>query len=179
MDNILDQKIVSKINFNDPVCTEYLSEIIYERVKMPFVVLCLGTDKDIADSLGPLTGHFLSMNRKFPYPVFGTLSKPVHNENLHFNLDMIRHQYPKHGMLIIDAAIGEKDDFGKILLMDKWICTSKNHSFFKIGDLSIWGISDYEGSRANWLNSVRLNTVYEMAQIIAKAVGNIANRIVL
>lgn len=172
MDNVLNQKKLSKMNFINPICTEYLSRKIHERISMPFVVLCLGTDKDISDSLGPITGHFLSSDQAFCCPVFGTLSKPVHNENLLFNLDIIRHQYPKHSLLVIDAAMGKKENFGEIVLIgaDESFFNIRSNQMIRAGDLTILGLSDYEDSHVNWLNSVRLNTVYKMAEMIAKAV---------
>ncbi len=165
--------ILSTISHQTPHFSESLADELGARLRCPFVVLCLGTDKDIADSLGPLTGHFLSCDEDFPFPVAGTLSNPVHNENLRFHLDILRHKYPKHGLLVIDAAKGNSCNIGDILLLGREDTARSNGIQLKIteAELTLLGICDHEGSAESWMSSIRLHTVYEMAKAIAEAVS--------
>ena len=57
------------------------------------VLLCIGTDKITGDCLGPLVGSKLKQ-RKFPYPLYGTLEKPLHAGNLTEQLPEISLVHP-------------------------------------------------------------------------------------
>src|SRR5690625_4070297 len=60
------------------------NSIIYElpKIKQKIIVLCIGTDRSTGDSLGPLTGTFLSQMSLNHIDIFGTLHRPVHALNL-------------------------------------------------------------------------------------------------
>jgi len=72
------------------------------------VLLCIGTDKITGDCLGPLVGSKLKQ-RKFPYPLYGTLEKPLHAGNLTEQLPEISLVHPDACTLAIDAAVGTKN----------------------------------------------------------------------
>ncbi|MFR3322802.1 MAG: DUF1256 domain-containing protein [Lachnospiraceae bacterium] len=61
---------------------------------LPPVILCIGTDRLIGDSLGPLTGSLLQ-RAHCPLPVYGTLAQPVHALNLADFLAEIRRTHLK------------------------------------------------------------------------------------
>ena len=69
-----------------------LSELNLGQV--PPVILCIGTDRMIGDSLGPLVGSLLARKRKARLLVYGTLSQPVHALNLDETLNEIKKKHP-------------------------------------------------------------------------------------
>ena len=78
------------------------------------VLLCIGTDKITGDCLGPLVGSKLKQ-RKFPYPLYGTLEKPLHAGNLTEQLPEISLVHPV-GDISITGIINEASVSSEILL---------------------------------------------------------------
>ena len=57
------------------------------------IVLCIGTDANIADSLGPLVGTML-VEAGSLLPIYGTLDQPLHARNLKCRLESIQKEHP-------------------------------------------------------------------------------------
>ena len=154
----------------DLMSRKYLSDTLKAYLKEPFVALCIGSDKSISDSLGPFCGMFL---RKYSnIPVHGTLEKPVHRANLAFTMDVIRLLHPKHTVLAVDAAFGIRDLSGSIMFIEDGVIPASEFESvdYKAGDIAVIGVTDYPGSDRDWLNKVRISTVYDMAQMIAMSI---------
>ncbi len=159
-----------KVDTSDCGSRKHLADALLSCLNRPFIVLCIGTDKSISDSLGPFCGMFLK--RSCDLPVFGTLDKPVHRENLSFTMDVIRLLHPRHTVLAIDAAYGMREDSGSVMLINDGIVAAgyAEDVTYKAGDVALLGVTDYPGSERDWLNKVRIATVYEMAEMISGAV---------
>lgn len=155
---------------SDTASRNHLTDALKNCIKYPFIVLCIGTDKSISDSLGPFCGMFLKRHSQLP--VFGTLEKPVHRENLLFTMDVIRLLHPRHMILAIDAAYGMREDSGSVILINDGIVPAgyADGTMYKAGDIALIGVTDYPGSERDWLNKVRISTVYEMAEMISGAI---------
>lgn len=82
---------------------------------LPPVILCIGTDRLIGDSLGPLTGSLLQ-RAHCPLPVYGTLAQPVHALNLADFLAEIRRTHPNSPVIAIDASLGPDSRIGCLTL---------------------------------------------------------------
>ena len=87
-------------------------EILNEISLGEAVIVCIGTDKVMADSLGPLVGTMLE-SFDMGLCVYGTLDSPVHALNLESVLDEINELYPNSNILAIDACVGEEK--GKVV----------------------------------------------------------------
>lgn len=133
------------------------------------VIACIGSTKDIADSLGPITGQLLVEKYKTNAVVVGTLLSPLHALNLEESLGKIKTKYPTSKIIAVDACASiEKSE--KIVCIKGGIkpglASGKNLP--RIGDYSIVG--------STFTNSVQsLGEVYLLADKIAKLINFIVS----
>ena len=69
----------------------------------PPVVLCIGSDLAVGDSLGPLTGTLLC-RAGFPGFVYGTLKTPVTAKEVRYLDPFLRKTHPGSKIIAVDAA---------------------------------------------------------------------------
>lgn len=138
------------------------------------VILCIGSDLSVGDSLGPVTGtklkeKLLNLNCY----VYGTLSKPITAHEIKYMNDFLRATHPGSTIIAIDAAVGVSGDIGLIKVSDKCLSpgSGANKKLSKVGDVSIMGIVA-EKSVFNYslFSATRLNIVYKMADIISDGI---------
>ena len=145
------RKLTSRA-FGEPSDTTVLSPVI----------LCIGTDRLIGDSLGPLTGSLLQ-RAHCPLPVYGTLAQPVHALNLADFLAEIRRMHPNRPVIAIDASLGPDSRIGCLTL--------RPHGLQPGAGVSITGITG-PNSRQPYLSlqTARLATVMAMAEEICACI---------
>ncbi|MGL4742631.1 MAG: spore protease YyaC [Sarcina sp.] len=132
------------------------------------IIVCIGTDKCIGDSLGPLTGSLL-LEKNFPLPVYGTLESPIHALNLETEIAKIRKIHPTSKIIAIDACIGNSKAIGEIQIRPEGLKPGKGVGKILpiIGDISIVGIIDSANITCAFSNRViRLHFIMEMAKVI-------------
>ena len=140
----------------------------------PPVVLCIGSDLSVGDSLGPVTGTKIKekLNGLNCY-IYGTLAKPITAHEVKYMNDFLRATHPQSQIIAIDAAVGLAGDIGLIKLAKRAIKpgSGANKKLSKVGDVSIMGIVA-ERSMFNYslFSATRLNIVYKMAEIISEGV---------
>ena len=73
----------------------------------PPVVLCIGSDLSVGDSLGPVTGTKIKekLNGLNCY-IYGTLAKPITAHEVKYMNDFLRATHPQSQIIAIDAAVG-------------------------------------------------------------------------
>lgn len=143
----------------------------------PPVVVCVGSDLAIGDSLGPITGSMLKYKTQGVNAfIYGTLSAPVTAKEIKYLRGFLKETHAGSQILAIDAAVGERGDIGLIKLRDKPLLpgAGANKKLGAVGDISVMGIVA-EKSIANYglLNTTRLNLVYSMSEIISDAVASL------
>lgn len=148
-----------------------------EKLHQPPVVVCVGSDLAIGDSLGPITGSMLKYKTQgLGAFIYGTLAAPVTAKEIGYMQAFLRQTHPKNHILAVDAAVGEKGDIGLIRITDAPLLpgAGANKKLGAIGDISIMGIVA-EKSLHNYglLNSTRLNLVYTMAEILSDALASL------
>ncbi|QSZ26871.1 spore protease YyaC [Aceticella autotrophica] len=155
-----------RIKYNDKDAINVLSEYLCEFINQNSVILCIGTDKCISDSLGPIVGNMLTKMIKGPY-VYGTLKKPVHAKNLADNINFIRKNYTYSNIIAIDACLGDEKSIGKISVKKSPLYPGKGigKKIPPVGDISIIGIIDVYDMIPPY--NTRLGFVFEMAEVIA------------
>lgn len=106
----------------------------------PLVFVCVGTPLIAGDSLGPLTGSSL-INCGIPN-VYGTLTAPVHAENIELYRKLIKRIYHKPTIIAIDAAIGSPEQEGFITVRKGALKPGSGlgKKIAPIGDIEITGI---------------------------------------
>lgn len=100
-----------EIEISAGIMEEIITRSLLENREIVF--LCIGSDRYVGDSLGPLVGTLLRESN-VPYHVYGTLKEPVHAFNLKDMLKDINKQLKKPLIISIDACLGEKSQVGYI-----------------------------------------------------------------
>lgn len=142
----------------------------------PPVVVCVGSDLAVGDSLGPICGSMLKYKTQgIPAFIYGTLSSPVTAKEIKYVRAFLKDAHPKSAIIAVDAAVGSEGDIGLMKLLDTPLHpgAGANKKLGAIGDISILGIVA-EKSVANYglLNTTRLNLVYTMAELISDALAD-------
>ncbi|WP_285768452.1 spore protease YyaC [Peribacillus sp. SI8-4] len=142
----------------------------YENI----IFLCIGSDRSIGDSLGPLVGTMLK-EHQVPYRVFGTLEKPVHAFNLEETLKEINKQFKRPFIISVDACLGEQNQVGEVLLKEGPLIPGKalKKVLPEVGDFHIVGMVNYIDPlpTMQFLNDTRLYTVMNLAKRIVNIIS--------
>ena len=141
------------------------------------VVVCIGSDLAVGDSLGPLTGSLLRYKTQgLGVFVYGTLSAPVTAKEVKYLRGFLNETHPLEQVLAVDAAVGAEGDIGLLKLNSSPLYpgAGANKKLGAIGDISVMGIVA-EKSVANYglLNTTRLNLVYTMAELLSDALATV------
>lgn len=143
----------------------------------PPVVVCIGSDLVIGDSLGPIVGSMLKYKTQgLKAFIYGTLAAPVTAKEIKYLRAFLKDTHAGSPIIAVDAAVGSAGDVGLMKLSDSPLYpgAGANKKLGEIGDISIIGIVA-EKSVANYglLNTTRLNLVYTMSERISDALCNV------
>lgn len=148
------------------ILKDYLKDIF--RNNKDLIIVNIGTDRSIYDSIAPLVGTLLNeSNTKLT--VLGCLDKPIHALNIEQRLQYINDKYKDYTILAIDACIG--DDVGHISIDKKPIKAGAGagKNLPSVGDYSIKCITVSEmDTLFSSSGNARLSFVYQFAQTIVK-----------
>lgn len=136
-------------------------------------IVCIGTDKCIVDSLGPLIGTML-VKHDIALDIYGTLDQPVHALNLNEYIKSIKNKNYDN-IIAIDACLSNKKSQGIIEIREGPITPGKGIGKMlpEIGDISIIGIVDSSDREFHDLvQDTRLSLIYEMAETICEGIVN-------
>ena len=145
-----------------------------QNFKSAPVVLCIGSDLAIGDSLGPIVGTMLK-RKGFCGALYGTLKNPVTAKEVKYINDFLKKTHPNAPVIAIDAAVGDDSDLGLIKVNDGALKpgSGANKKLGKVGDISILGIVAGKSAFSySVLNLTRLNLVYAMAEAISDAIAS-------
>ena len=133
------------------------------------VIICVGSDLAVGDSLGPIVGSELKDKLKGKAFVYGSLESPITAKEIKTIFNIINRLHPKSKILVIDAAVGEECDIGKIKVKDVGLKPGEgiNKDLEKIGDVSIIGIvSKKEISKTSIYNNTMFSLIKKMCNLI-------------
>lgn len=136
-------------------------------------IVCIGTDKCIIDSLGPLTGTLL-MKGNIKADIYGTLDKPVHALNIHEYVKNLKKKNYSN-IIALDACLSNKKNKGIIEVREGSIAPGKGIGKLlpEIGDLSIIGIVESNNKEFyDLVQDARLSLIYDMAEVICQGLLN-------
>lgn len=160
-----------RINFQEEMAAEIIAEYISQLIESDTLIVCIGTDKCIGDCLGPLVGTILVKNG-FIFPVVGTLDSPAHAINLESIIKDVKHKYPEHYIIAIDACLGYDNCVGDIQVKMGPVHPGKGvgKTLPRVGNISIVGVVDtIDNSDLFSIKNIRLSFIMNMAETIAKA----------
>lgn len=160
-------------SINNVLCEEgiahALGQIFYNQIP---IIICVGTDASIGDSLGPIVGTML-IERQQPCIVYGSLDKPVTAREISAVKEFVEKVHPRSYVLVIDAAVGKFEDVGTIKVFDKPIKPGlgANKKLPELGDASIIGIIGEKALGGEGaLFTSRLGNVYRFASLITDGI---------
>ena len=141
------------------------------------VVLCIGSDLAVGDSLGPLVGSMLAYKTQgLGVFLYGTLTSPVTAKDVKYIRQFLKETHKNRLIIAVDAAVGESGDVGLIKCNDKPLSpgSGAGKKLGTVGETSILGVVA-EKSVGNYglLNTTRLGLVYSMAEIISSALSSV------
>ncbi len=140
------------------------------------VILCIGSDLSVGDSLGPVTGTKLKEKlSNLNCYVYGTLSKPITAHEIKYMNEFLRCTHPASPVIAVDAAVGLAGDIGLIKVARRGIKpgSGANKKLSKVGDVSVMGrIAERSVVNYSLFSSTRLNVVYTMSEIISDGIAD-------
>jgi putative sporulation protein YyaC len=160
-------------NYKSSLASIKIGEYLKDRLTDNTAIVCIGTDKCIIDSLGPMVGTLLS-KMDIGVDVYGTLINPVHAMNVSTRLKEIQNKN-YDTIIAIDACLSNKKNIGIIELREGSLTPGKGVGKFlpEVGDISIIGVMDSSDKDFhNLIQETRLSTVYEMAEVITEGILN-------
>ena len=143
----------------------------------PPIIVCVGSDLAIGDSLGPITGSMLKYKTQgLNVYIYGTLAAPVTAKEIKYLRTFLKETHKDSPVIAIDAAVGGQGDIGLIKVSDSPLLpgAGAQKQLGAIGDISVMGIVA-EKSVANYglLNTTRLNLIYSMSEILSEAISTL------
>ena len=131
------------------------------------IIACIGSTKDLGDSLGPLVGTLLEEKYKTNAIVIGTLLSPLHALNLTERIPSTIEEYPQSKVIAVDAcAISENKDCIRIIKGGIKPGLASGKDLPRIGDYSIVGSAYKFGGTTHCLGKI-----YALADKIAKLIN--------
>ena len=178
------------MNYKSEIYDEFVrdfSTILRSKIEnleiSKLIFLCIGTDKIIGDSFGPLVGY--KLNKLFysesNIEVIGNLKNIVNACNIMQIIDKIKNTYENPFLIAIDSAISNRTQIGRIIVSGSKMNVS---SFFMqnklyVGDVSIKGVvsRNYNNPKMNYksLQNVPLSIIMNMADYVAQGIYNLIN----
>lgn len=136
------------------------------------VLLCIGSDRATGDCLGPIVGHILHQYQK-NFVVYGSLSNPVHAQNLNDTINSIYDTFDSPYIIALDASLGIRQHIGYVTLGEGNLFPGigVNKALPKVGDAYITGIVNVLGGNSHiTLQTTHLFHVMSLAEFIAKGI---------
>ena len=139
------------------------------------VIVCVGSDLAIGDSLGPIAGSMLKFKTQgLGVFIYGTLAAPITAKEIRYMRTFLKETHRGAPVIAVDAAVGDAGDIGLLKISDTPLHpgAGANKQLGAIGDITVMGVVA-EKSVANYglLNTTRLNLVYSMAEIVSNGLS--------
>lgn len=137
------------------------------------VYMCIGTSAVVADSLGPTVGSILQRDMTKPLFIYGFCASNITALNIYAAYEVIKLFHPDKKVMVIDAAVGEEGEKGKIIYnsfpLVPGAATKKN--LCAIGDYSLMGVVAQRGLGDFYDTAAEKKLlVSQMAEVIASAI---------
>ena len=155
---------------------EAISQILRHTPSENVIFLCIGSNRSVGDSLGPLVGTMLKEN-KAPFHVYGTIEEPVHALNIELVLTEINRNFSSPLIIPIDASLGDARQVGDIYLVEGPLTPGKaiDQALPPLGRHHIRAVVNQLDPLApvQSLRDADKGQVLQLAQIIAQVVKSI------
>lgn len=162
-----------------------LEEMLIKNLKnyQRIIILCIGSDYSVGDSLGPLIGHKLIFSHYGGIVIYGTLEFPVDAENLKETLERISNRYTNPFIIAIDSSLGpDKGTIGNVTLCEEGVTPGDafGKTLPKVGHISISGTVNVAGIPYDkFIRTTRMHLVVTLADFIVNGLLNALDRITI
>ncbi|HCU55724.1 MAG TPA: spore protease YyaC [Clostridiales bacterium] len=138
------------------------------------VIVCIGSDRVSGDMLGPLVGSSLREEYALPCPVYGAVGASVNGINLEEYLCMIRQKHKGCPIIAVDAALGKKEDVGRVRLKKGGIKAggALDRKGERIGDIGVVGVVAEERAPDEVYNAL-LAVPFPFVQALAQRIAGL------
>lgn len=137
------------------------------------LIFCIGSDRHLLDSLGPLTGTMLQ--EAVPgLEVIGTLHNPVHARNMVPALKRLEQLNLGRVVIAVDASVGSQNEIGLLQLRPGSLAPGKAlaRNLPAVGDYALTGVVDIRAGKSGIKHRpAGLALVYNMARIISQSIA--------
>ena len=89
------------------------------------IILCIGTNKVLGDSIGPVVGSFIKKYENEYIKIYGTIEKNIDFLNTKNIIEEIYDKYINPYIITIDAALSKKNNVGEIIVSKGYIKIGK------------------------------------------------------
>ena len=153
------------------------------------IILCIGTNKVIGDSIGPIVGtnlkNDLKINMKFKdefyiknkkIKIIGDMCNNISYNNIKENIEKIDTIGEKNFIIVIDSALSSENNIGKIFIHNRGLkyAESLKRSNEIIGDMSIKAVvgKNTQNRFKNFkiLKNISSQRVITMSNIVSKGI---------
>ena len=136
------------------------------------IILCIGTKKVVGDSVGPLVGENIKYLENDYIKIYGALENTINFNNAKNILTEIYEKFDNPYIITIDAALGNKENMGKVILTKGYIKIGKalEKSICFYSNLNIKCVV---GKNTNSM----INNLAELKNVDKKEVENIVNMV--
>lgn len=164
------------VSFTSEYCSSAITEALLrscgeqESVALVFI----GTDSNVGDSLAPLAGSLTNGGGEAGAFVYGNLNCPITAADVPYVSAYIKNAHPQSKIIVVDAAVGKKEDVGNVKVMQKSIRPGLgvNKILPPIGDVSVIGVvAERSQNKLSLLGSAKVSQVYAMAKVIADGIN--------
>ena len=165
--------------FNNTQKNTFTAEIIAKNLEIltkhheNVVFIFVGTDANTGDSLGPLTGTLLN-HKSNKICTYGSLDATITAKEVPFVAKFVKKAHPTSFIVVIDAALGKKQDVGQIKVLKEGIQPGLgvNKKLPVIGDAGIIAVIGEKSPHSDAiLGTTRLSCVFDMANVIRDGIS--------
>ena len=147
------------------------------------IFLCIGTDRIIGDSFGPLVGYKLKnlFSENDDIEIIGDLENIVSLSNVGSIISNIYNTYETPFIIAIDSAVSNRNRIGNIIVSNSKMNVAGMYTNRKIlvGDISIKGVvsKDLKNVENNLrlLQNIPLSLIMNMSDIVAQGIYDVIN----
>ncbi|MGI6228742.1 MAG: spore protease YyaC [Christensenellales bacterium] len=139
------------------------------------VILCIGSESVMGDSLGPSVGTLLKESYNLPVFVYGSEGSPVHAKNLKETLEFIETVHEGSVVIAVDACLGAEEDKGKIKIRRGGVKAGRavKKNLGAAGDIGVLGVvEEYTESALDRLltvSALNLDKLIDKVAYLVKA----------
>lgn len=148
------------------------------------VILCIGTNKLIGDSIGPVVGQKLKEEKmKETVYIYGDMNETINFKNAKEKIENIFKTYQKPFIITIDSALGTKTMVSKIVVNKGIVRLGKSlgRSICYPSHIIIKGVvGEYKNTfedNIKILNEVNQELIWYLSDIMAKGIKQEINKI--